>query len=72
MIRNSVLPFLISSLTEPRGQIEFCQNLIANLFEKGESQCTKDFPDEKFKRQLLVHYLKGICSLISQYGIYTK
>ena len=34
---NSVLPFLISPLTEPRGQIEFCQNRIANLFEKGES-----------------------------------
>ena len=41
---NSVLPFLISSLNEPRGQIEFCQNLIAKLFEKGESPCTKNFP----------------------------
>ena len=43
MIRNednpeySILPFLISPLSEPRGQNEFCKNLIANLFEKGES-----------------------------------
>ena len=29
---NSVLPILISPLTEPRGQIEFCKILIANLF----------------------------------------
>ena len=69
---NSVLPFLISPLTEPRGQIEFCQILIANLFKKGESPCTKEFPDVKFKRQLLDHYLKDICSLTSQYGFYTK
>ena len=32
---NSVLPFLISPLTEARGQAQFCQNLKANLFEKG-------------------------------------
>ena len=68
---NSVLPFLISLLTETRGQIEFCQNLIANLFEKGESPRTKKFPDVKIKRQLLDPYLKVICSLTSQYGIYT-
>ena len=29
---NPVLPFLISPLTEPRGQIELSQKLIANLF----------------------------------------
>ena len=29
------------------------------------------FPDVKMKRQLLDHYLKGICSLTSHYGIYT-
>ena len=51
--------------------MEFCQNLIANLFEKGESPRTKKFPDVKIKRQLLDPYLKGICSLTSQYGIYT-
>ena len=78
MIRNednpekSVLPFLISPLTEARGQVQFCQNLNAILFEKWKSPCTKNFPDVKIKRQLLDHYLKGICSLKSQYGIYTK
>ena len=41
------------------------------LSKKGESPCTKDFPDVKIKRNLLDHYLKGVCSLTSQYGIYT-
>ena len=68
---NSLLPFLISPLSEPRVQIEFCKNLIAILFEKGESPCTKKFPDVKIKRQLLDHYIKGICSLTSHFGIYT-
>ena len=27
---NSIFPFLISKLSEPRGQNEFCKNLIAN------------------------------------------
>ena len=76
MIRNednpgkSVLPFSISPLTEAREQVQFCQNLIANLFEKGESPCTREFPNVKIKRKLLDHYLKGICSLTSHYGIY--
>ena len=70
-LENSVLPFLINPLTELRGQVQFCQNSIANLFEKGEGPCTKEFPDVKIKRQLLDHYLKGICSLTSQCGIYT-
>ena len=71
-IQNFLIsPFLISPLTEPRGQEQFCQNLIANLFEKGKSQCTKEFPDVKIKRQLFDQYLKGICSLTSQYEIYT-
>ena len=69
---KSALPFLISPLTENRRQIGFCQNLNANIFEKGESPCTKKFPDVKIKRQLLDHYLKGICSLTSQYGILQK
>ena len=68
---NSVLPFYLSPLTEARGQVQFFQYLIAILFEKGESPCTREFPDVKIKRQLLEHYLKGICSLTSQYGIYT-
>ena len=44
---NSVLPFLTSPLSEPRGQIDFCKNLLANFFEKGESPYTKEFPDVK-------------------------
>ena len=68
---TSVLPFLISPLSEPRGQTKFCKNLIAILFEKEESPCTKEFPDVKIKRQLLDHYIKGICSLTSRFGIYT-
>ena len=46
---NLVLPFLISPLTEPGGQVKFCQKLNANLFEKGERPCTKEFPDVKIK-----------------------
>ena len=60
---NSVLLLLISPLTEPRGQIKFCQNLIINLFEKGESPCTKKFPDVKIKRQLFdqqMHFMTDI------------
>ena len=68
---NSVLPFLISPLTEAREPIEFCQNFFAKFSKKGESPCTKEFPDVKNKRQLLDYYLKGICSPTSQYGIYT-
>ena len=34
---NSILPFFINPLAEDRGQVQFCRNLIANLFEKGDS-----------------------------------
>ena len=77
MIRNkenledSALPFLIHPQAEARGQVQFCRNLIANLFEKGDSPCRKEFTDVNIKRQLLDYYLEGICSLTSQYGIYT-
>ena len=57
---NSVFPFLINSLTDDRGQIQFCQNLIAKLFERGNSPCTTEFPDVKIKRQIFDHYLKRI------------
>ena len=70
-VENSILPFLINSLTDDRGQTQFCQNLIANLFEKGTSPCTAEFPEVKIKRQFIDHYLKGICNLTQQYGIYT-
>ena len=46
---NSVFSFLINSLTADRGQIQFCQNLIANLFERGNSPCTTEFPEIKSK-----------------------
>ena len=69
--QNSIRPFLINSLTNNRGQTQFCQNLIANLFEKGVSPCTAEFPEVKIKRQITDHYLKGISNLTQQYGIYS-
>ena len=68
---NSILPFLIHPQVEAREQVQFCQNLIVNLFEKGDSPCTKKFPDVKIKRQLLDPYLKDICKKTSQYGVFT-
>ena len=68
---NSVFPFLINSLTDDRGQVQFCKNLIANSFEQGISPCKTEFPEVKIKRQIFDHYLKGICNLTQQYGIYT-
>ena len=67
---NSIFPFLINSLTDDREQTQFCQNLIANLFERGNSHCTTEFPEVKIKRQIIDHYLKGICNIAQQYGIY--
>ena len=60
---NSVFSFLINSLTNDRGQIQFRQNSIANLFERGNSPCKTDFPEVKIKRQFIDHYLKGICNI---------
>ena len=68
---NSVFPFLVKSVTDDRGQIQFCQNLIANLFEREISPCKAEFPEVKIKRQIIDRYLKGICYLTQQYGIYT-
>ena len=59
---NSIFLFLKNPLAETRGQVQFCLNLTANLFEKGDSPCTKKLPEVKIKRQL-DHYLKGICNL---------
>ena len=67
---NSILPFIITSLTDGIGKTKFCQNLIANLFETGVSPCTAEFPQIKIKRQIVDHYLNGICNLTQQYGIY--
>ena len=63
-------PFLIDSLDD-RGQTRFCKNLLVNLFEPGISPCKAEFPDVKIKRQIIEHYLKDICNLTQQYGIYT-
>ena len=68
---NPVFPFLTSSLTEDRGQKQFGNNLIANLFKQGISPCKAKFPEIKIKRQIVDHCLKGICNLRQQYGIYT-
>ena len=67
---SSVFPFLINSLIEDKGQIQFCTNLIANVFEQGISPCKAEFPEIKIKRQIIDHYLKGICNLTQPYGIY--
>ena len=68
---DSVFPFIITSLTDDRGQTQFCHNLIANLFEQGISPCKAELPEMKIKRQIVDHYIKGICSLTQQIGIYT-
>ena len=67
---EAVFPFLIDSLHD-RGQTRFCKNLLVNLFEPGISPCNTKFPDVKIKRQIIEHYLKDICNLTQQYGIYT-
>ena len=66
---EEVYPFLIDA-PDNRGQHDFCKNLLLNLFEPGISPCKADFPHVKIKRQIIEHYLKGICNLTQQYGIY--
>ena len=68
---DSVFPFIIIPLTEDRGQIQFCHNLIVNIFEQGISPCKAEFPEIKIKRQIFDHYIKRISNLTQQYGIYT-
>ena len=67
---EAVFPFFIDSLDD-RGQTRFSKNLLVNLFEPGISPCKAEFPDVKIKRQIIEHYLKDICNLTQQYGIYT-
>ena len=67
---EAVFPFLIDSIHD-RGQSRFCKNLLVNLFEPGVSPCKTEFPDVKIERQIIEHYLKDICNLTQQYGIYT-
>ena len=41
------------------------------MFEPGISPCKAEIPDIKIKKQIIEHYLKDICNLTQQYGIYT-
>ena len=67
---EAVFPFVINSLND-RGQTRFCKNLLVNLFEPRISPSESKFPVIKIKRQIIEHYLKDICSLTQQFGIYT-
>ena len=67
---DDIYPFLVDA-PDNRGQHDLCKNLLLNLFEPGISQCKAEFPDVKIKRQIIDHYLKDICNLTQQYGIYT-
>ena len=66
---EAVYLFLIDSLHDR--EHDFCKNLLVNLFEPGISPSEAKFPDIKIKRQFIEHYLKDICNLTQQYGIYT-
>ena len=44
---NSILPFLIHQKTEARGQVQFCQSLFVNLFEKRDAHAQKNYPMSK-------------------------
>ena len=68
---DSVFPLIIISLTEDKGQTQFCYILITNIFEQGISPCKAEFPKIKIKRQIVDHYIKEICNLTQQYGIYS-
>ena len=67
---DDIFPFIVDATTD-RGQHIFCKNLLLNLFEPGISPCKTEFPDVKIKRQIIDHYLKDICNLTQQYGIYS-
>ena len=67
---EAVFLFFIDSLDD-RGQTRFCKNLLVNLFEPGISPFKAEFPDVKIKRQIFEQYLRDICNLTQQYGIYT-
>ena len=69
---NSILPLFINSLSDDGGQTQICQTLIANVFEKEFSPCTAEFPEVKIKRQIIDHYLNGICNVTQQNGIYHR
>ena len=68
---NSILSFFIQAQSDPRGQVQFCHNLILILFENGNSPCKQKFPKLRIKRQILDRYLRGIRNTKSYYGIFT-
>ena len=69
---KSILPFFVQpKKDQARGPVQFCHNLIVNLFKKGKSPCKQEFLETRIKRQILDHYLNGICQTTSDYGIFT-
>ena len=42
---NSVFPFIITTLTDDRGQTQFCKSFLAILFERVISPCKAEFPE---------------------------
>ena len=47
---NSIISFFIQPQTDhARGQVQFCLNLIVNLFEKGNSPCKQEFLEVRIK-----------------------
>ena len=67
---DDIFPFIVDATTD-RGQHIFCKNLLLKLFEPGINPCKTEFPDVKIKRQIIDHYLKDICNVTQQYGIYS-
>ena len=51
---EAVSPFVINFLND-RGQTRVCKKFFVNLFEPGISPCKSEFPDIKFKRQIIEH-----------------
>ena len=69
---DSILPSVIHPKSDPtRGQVQLCHNLIANLFEKGNSPCKQELSEIKNLRQVLDHYLTGISNITSPYEMFT-
>ena len=69
---NSILPYFLKPQNDPsRLQVQFCHNLIANLFEKGYRPSKQEFLEVKRKGQIIDHYLKKLYNITSYYGIIT-
>ena len=69
---DSTLPSVSQSQSDhAKGQVQFCHNLIANLFEKRKSPCNHEIPELIIRSQILEHYLPGIINITSYYGMFT-